>query len=303
MTRIETHQSHELCPVCGETGVVLGFVKGVQVYECGAAECRLWFLPKRVRPEADRDNSWYQERLADDNSLAQMALTKMLPLYRRQLGLFDKLTDGRHLVDVGSGQGYFVAAANSCGWEGAGVELSSHGRAFAKSRFGIAVVERIEEIASGTVDAVRASHVLEHIPEPNLFLAELARILRPGGALLVIVPHREPFIEMLVNRVRRCRRGSRVLSGAVYPDMHVLGFDERTLTSVVARHGLKALWTRSVSMGNSTFYPWWYDDLVAPLDFLSWVKLGPKFCIPRLVNNLGGPLGRGDWVVAMFQKT
>lgn len=42
---------------------------------------------------------------------------------------------------------------------------------------------------SDTVDAVLASHVIEHIPEWQKFFSECVRILKPGGTLRIVVPH------------------------------------------------------------------------------------------------------------------
>ena len=43
--------------------------------------------------------------------------------------------------------------------------------------------------ADDTFDRVEASHVLEHLDRPFLVMRELHRILKPGGELLVRVPH------------------------------------------------------------------------------------------------------------------
>jgi len=43
-------------------------------------------------------------------------------------------------------------------------------------------------IKTGSVDFILCSEVLEHIPDPNVFLSELRRCLRPGGRLLLTVP-------------------------------------------------------------------------------------------------------------------
>ncbi|MGP1396353.1 MAG: class I SAM-dependent methyltransferase [Inquilinaceae bacterium] len=42
--------------------------------------------------------------------------------------------------------------------------------------------------ADGAFDVVLTSHVLEHIPDDKAAMAELARILRPGGEAIVMVP-------------------------------------------------------------------------------------------------------------------
>ena len=41
---------------------------------------------------------------------------------------------------------------------------------------------------SSNFDAALLSHVLEHIPDPDLFLKNIRTILRPGGSLIVAVP-------------------------------------------------------------------------------------------------------------------
>jgi SAM-dependent methyltransferase len=42
--------------------------------------------------------------------------------------------------------------------------------------------------ADGSVDSVVSLSVMEHLAEPQAFLAEAARVLRPGGTMLVQVP-------------------------------------------------------------------------------------------------------------------
>ncbi len=44
-------------------------------------------------------------------------------------------------------------------------------------------------LADGSFDSIFCSQVLEHVPEPRQVLQEFARILKPGGSLLLSVPH------------------------------------------------------------------------------------------------------------------
>lgn len=49
--------------------------------------------------------------------------------------------------------------------------------------------EAMPEIPSASYDTVFSFEVLEHLPHPQRAVAEMARVLRPGGVLLVSVPH------------------------------------------------------------------------------------------------------------------
>jgi SAM-dependent methyltransferase len=55
----------------------------------------------------------------------------------------------------------------------------------------IAEAGSLDEVADDAYDAVLASHVLEHLANPLGALAEWRRVVRPGGHLLLIVPHRD----------------------------------------------------------------------------------------------------------------
>ncbi|MEN9935357.1 MAG: hypothetical protein RLZZ387_1936 [Chloroflexota bacterium] len=44
-------------------------------------------------------------------------------------------------------------------------------------------------------DTVLATELMEHLPEPHLFLAEVARVLKPGGIFILSVPFLEPLHE------------------------------------------------------------------------------------------------------------
>jgi SAM-dependent methyltransferase len=51
-------------------------------------------------------------------------------------------------------------------------------------------VDRLDAFASGSLDFVIASHVLEHLADPLGFLVEIHRVLRPGGVAIVLLPDR-----------------------------------------------------------------------------------------------------------------
>ena len=51
-------------------------------------------------------------------------------------------------------------------------------------------------VRDGSVDTVLSTEVLEHVPDPQALVVEMARVLRPGGKLLLTVPFIQPLHEL-----------------------------------------------------------------------------------------------------------
>jgi SAM-dependent methyltransferase len=96
------------------------------------------------------------------------------------------------LVDVGAGRGRFVAHARRRGWDAEGLEPAASRVRAASQRYGVRLqTAGIEQarFESGSLDAVTAWHVIEHLEDPGAAVERIAAWLRPGGVLLVGVPN------------------------------------------------------------------------------------------------------------------
>ena len=288
------------CPVHGTPGVVLGYSGNTDVYQC--PECELCYLGKSVRPQSFLDNQWY-EGFSQHVEWGERFLAQLAPAYYRQLNVLESLTAGRHLADVGCGVGVFLAAAKESHWDVFGIEESPYAAGFAKQAYGLDYVPHLHSVKPSSLDVVRLSHVLEHIPEPVAFLQEVKRLLKPNGILSIIVPNREPLCCKLTNATRRVFSNKIKLAGAIYPNMHVLGFSVSSLTSLVTSQGFKKESAFTISMGNPTYFPLFYDGLLNLKDPRTIpLKELAKHWLPMLVNNLGNRLGWGEWIVGYFRK-
>ncbi len=105
--------------------------------------------------------------------------------------------EARTVVDVGCAFGYGTAALTGTGRfrrRVIGVEPDpAHIREAARRYPWVPVLEGDAgalPFDDGAVDAVVMLDVLEHVPEPKDVLAEAHRVLRPGGVLVMSVPHR-----------------------------------------------------------------------------------------------------------------
>ena len=124
--------------------------------------------------------------------------------------------EAQRVLEIGCGTGFVLSALRQAlpAARVTGSELHSRGLAAARRRHGEAV-ELIQMDArhchlAESVDLVGAFDVLEHIPQDSDVLAEIARILRPGGFLIATVPQ-HPWMwsnaDELAHHQRRYRRG------------------------------------------------------------------------------------------------
>jgi 2-polyprenyl-3-methyl-5-hydroxy-6-metoxy-1,4-benzoquinol methylase len=92
------------------------------------------------------------------------------------------------LLDIGAGTGDFLVIAAKNGWDVVGVEPSAKAKAIAQSK-GVAFLEELSQMQDHSADVITMWHVLEHVPDVEAQIAELKRILKPDGVLIVAVPN------------------------------------------------------------------------------------------------------------------
>ena len=106
----------------------------------------------------------------------------------RRLSAFKHYTWGKDICDFGCGAGLFIdAVMNDCS-SVIGVELQTRHLDVLKRR-GVPCTDSLDEIADSSLDCIVSFHVIEHLPDPLEILNRLKDKLRPGGLLIVEVPH------------------------------------------------------------------------------------------------------------------
>jgi 2-polyprenyl-3-methyl-5-hydroxy-6-metoxy-1,4-benzoquinol methylase len=105
--------------------------------------------------------------------------------------LAEGLAPGARVLDLGCGRGVTLAALAEQGFEAHGVERSAEAARGADRRAQVRIAPTLVEAGypAGHFDAVVVWHVLEHLRAPDAALAEIRRVLRPGGRLVVAVPN------------------------------------------------------------------------------------------------------------------
>ena len=98
------------------------------------------------------------------------------------------LFSGKDVVDVGCGTGGFLDLVRPLAKSVSGVEPQAYMRD-ELTRLGHTVFRLPEDAPAASFDVAFLFHTLEHVVEPLEVLREVKRILRPGGVLVVEVPH------------------------------------------------------------------------------------------------------------------
>lgn len=168
--------------------------------------------------------------------------------------------EGLRLLDLGAGMGGFAVAAARAG---ARVVACEYNRAYCTiialraARYGLALPIRNAAgealpFSNAHFDAVVCWDVIEHVQSPEALLAEIGRVLRPGGAALLtainrrawVDPHYHmrginwlprPWAEWLIERRGRSK------AGAAFRDMQRLSamhyFHYGAFVALAGRHG------------------------------------------------------------------
>lgn len=154
-------------------------------------------------------------------------------------GLGAAARPGARVLDAGCGGGFLTNALAAAGYAAAGVDRSAASLEQAKAKDATRTASYHEgdltslPFASGTFDAVCAMDVLEHVEALDEAVAELSRVLRPGGLFFYYTFNRNPLSWLLaVQGVRWIRNAP--------PNVHVyrLLIKPSELRALCERHDL-----------------------------------------------------------------
>lgn len=133
--------------------------------------------------------------------------TSLMNAYYERPAMLELAGDvtGRWILDAGCGSGPLFAELRDRGAIVTGIDASGGMLELARQRLGADADLRVADLAGplpfpgGTFDDVVASLVLHYLEDWGPTLAELRRVLTPGGRLIVSVEH--PFAIVLMHRL------------------------------------------------------------------------------------------------------
>lgn len=159
----------------------------------------------------------------------------------------------RKILDIACGDGVGLRCFRSLGFaDVTGVEFNPEKADRARQAGYPVLCQDMHDLAcfkDGTFDYVYSSHTIEHAYFPDRMVAELVRVLRPGGKLLIVLPYPD------VTEANDPAHGAKYELGTNLAD------DGRRVVSFFQRHGV-------------TLEAKGYDDFREPEIWLTFTRSG-----------------------------
>jgi SAM-dependent methyltransferase len=108
------------------------------------------------------------------------------------IGILKGLLPSGRVLDYGCSWGYGTYQLRLAGYEAVGFEISKPRAEEGRRALGVEIVDNLQNldaIPNASVDGIYASHVLEHLQSLKEVFAFFARVLRPDGIAMVLVPN------------------------------------------------------------------------------------------------------------------
>jgi len=273
------------CPLCGGEGARAVYELGHRsILKC--PDCRLLYSSRPFSTEEstsfyDSDEFW-EGPLVQGWSRDFDEGSPEVQLFRRALAWLKQEGIQGRLLDVGCSSGLFLELARRASWEPHGVEVSERAVEASRENFSLQVFRGTLEEArfeSGHFDAVTLWDVVEHFDDPRAALAEVARITRPGGVLVLCTPNCASLFHKLARLSYRLTLGRvKGILPLLYSEKHNTYFTPATLRAMLGETGFDVL---SVQ-GYSAHPGRWLRERVA------WPVRAATRLIDRLSSLLGG---------------
>lgn len=284
------------CPVCGGTERKVLFKKmGFSICRC--VNCDTVHVNPQLKPETTL--TYYRQ---DDASQKERSSSSMWidvlcnPENQRwQRPYFQEAVDilrhqipakGARLLDLGCSIGLFMEVAQQNDFEVVGLELETEACEYARSAGLNVTAQTLAEAdyPDNSFDVITLFGVLEHLQHPDEVLKDVVRCLKPGGALMAIVPNVASLAASVLHE------NSRMFNGR----NHLTYFSWKTLATIVERFGLQVSHLDTVLTG--------LDSVLNHLQFIDPAAVPTLHYLPPAVQRmLDTPEGRADvekWIIS-----
>ena len=267
--------ARDVCPSCGSTDFASLEVpeRGVTVNVC--RECNLHINAAAAPVEQQAAEQIYEDAY---QTPYERDAARKLESSAFRLRLIEVLQQPGSFLDVGCSVGSFLQAAADRGWDAWGVDISQYAVAACQQHGLQAKIGDMQHLdfPDQAFDVINLRHVLEHDWDLYACLAEIRRVLKPGGQLVLEVPHVD------FRRVRT--HPERYLK--FWEPCHCYWFSDKSVRNILLRAGFREV--RMPCYGKLALS----GGAVSSLRFLAW----------RSFVLLGWLLGINNYHVSVWER-
>ncbi|MCX7918585.1 MAG: class I SAM-dependent methyltransferase [bacterium] len=153
-----------------------------------------------------------------------------------------KKTNGKTVLDVECGFGYFLNVAKQHGWVCYGVDISRYAAEFAKKQFDIQIqVASVHsaEFPKEFFDVVTMFNILEHLSEPVHSLQQIADWIKPDGLLVIETPSEDSLIHSFHRFIYKLSMGKITYANTMYGTKygHWYVFNKKNIRMILEKMG------------------------------------------------------------------
>jgi len=233
--------SQNECPVCGSsdfqkeypvTSNADGPIAGFWIIRCQLCTARLIdpIPPSNILSQHYRKGI-YSKSSGRLSWLVDFVFSRLYDYRLREIQKHKFLT-ANNLLDIGCGKGRFMAHALHRGWKVEGTDTAPVQVSAAQERYNLKISHgEVWEIGfpDNFYTVVTAWHVLEHLEDPNKVVAEIKRILAPGGIFVCEVPYYDSW-QARIGRNKWFQ---------LDPPRHLIHYNLPSLNNLLGQHQLE----------------------------------------------------------------
>lgn len=278
------------CPVCGSPHATLKFkakdytVSNELFHIVTCDSCRLIYT--NPRPAANEAGPYYHASAYISHSDTNEGMVNKLYHAVRHFTLKSKTNwiepekkGNKELLDIGCGNGHFLAAAKEKGWNINGLELDPETAARAAKLTGLSIASSLKEIsAEKQFQVITLWHVLEHVYELEEYFQFFQQHLAKDGKLLLALPNPASFDANYFGE----------FWAAYDVPRHIYHFTPATISALAAKYGF------TLKKSRGLIFDSFYISLLSNEYKTGHKRLFHSFCI-GLISNLRAMLGKPNY--------
>jgi len=220
------------CRICGSTRIHYRFItNGSPVCQC--EDCDFMFVNPQPSEEKLAEIYKADYFLGSESDYGEKSVSGMksrtAEMYLNHLLEYSGVKRGR-LIEIGCGNGDFIALAKKKGFEVKGIEISGYAANTANARIGedCVVCGTLEktELPSEYFDICVLFDVIEHVYDPVGFLRKIHELLKPDGVIFIVTPSLDSWSARLMKS-----------NWVEFKTEHLHYFNRQTIQNILAKTG------------------------------------------------------------------